>query len=165
MSRRCGPIFRLEKSRDGFSGPLFAELLSNLALAVPSQWRGRCRSCSSGSLIRSAMVSSQTRPPPPDHQDSGLRFLGPLIGSKNPATQGPRRSRLARANHAANPLLGVKQQTTKARDRNKTVQIGVVLDFLVRIPTIVLDRKPGQDNGIGQHVEDDDEVRVDPENH
>jgi hypothetical protein len=40
-----------------------------------------------------------------------------------------------------------------------------VLDFLVRIPTIVLDRKPGQDNGTGQHVEDDDEVRVDPENH
>ena len=43
-------------------------------------------------------------------------------------------------------LLGVKQQTTKAQDRNKTVQIGLVLDFSVRIPTIVLDRKPGQDN-------------------
>jgi hypothetical protein len=163
MSRRCGPIFRLEKSGDGFSGPL----LQDCSVISHSQCRangGEGAVVFVGSMIRSAMVSSQTRPPP-DRQDSGLRFPGPLIGSKTPATQGPRRSRLARANHAANPLLGVKQQTTKARDRNKTVQIGVVLDFLVRIPTIVLDRKPGQDNGIGQHVEDDDEVRVDPENH
>src|SRR6478735_2349616 len=42
--------------------------------------------------------------------------------------------------------LGVKQQTTKAQDRNKTVQIGLALDFSVRILTIVLDRKPGQHN-------------------
>ena len=42
--------------------------------------------------------------------------------------------------------LGVRQQTTKAQDRNKTVQIALALDFSVRIPTIVLDRKPGQDN-------------------
>jgi DNA-binding protein HU-beta len=43
-------------------------------------------------------------------------------------------------------LWGVRQQTTKAQDRNKTVQIGLVLEFSVRIPTIVPDRKPGQDN-------------------
>jgi DNA-binding protein HU-beta len=42
--------------------------------------------------------------------------------------------------------LGVKQQATKAQDRNKTVQIGLALDFSARIPTIVLDRKPGQHN-------------------
>jgi DNA-binding protein HU-beta len=59
---------------------------------------------------------------------------------------GPRRSRLARANRAAYPLLGVQQQTTEAQDRNKTVQTGLVLDFSARIPTIVLNRKPGQDN-------------------
>jgi DNA-binding protein HU-beta len=40
----------------------------------------------------------------------------------------------------------VRQQATKAQDRNKTVQIGLALDFSARIPTIVLDRKPGQDN-------------------
>jgi nucleoid DNA-binding protein len=40
----------------------------------------------------------------------------------------------------------VKQQTAKAQDRNKTVQIGLILDVLVRIATIVLDRKPGQNN-------------------
>jgi nucleoid DNA-binding protein len=45
-----------------------------------------------------------------------------------------------------NRFWGVQQQTTKAQDRNKTVQIGLVLEFSVRIPTIVLDRKPGQDN-------------------
>lgn len=33
------------------------------------------------------------------------------------------------SDHAANPLLGVKQQTTKARDRNKTVQIGGCVRF------------------------------------
>jgi DNA-binding protein HU-beta len=42
--------------------------------------------------------------------------------------------------------LGVQQQRAKAQDRNKAVQIGLVLDFSVRIPTIVFDRKPGQDN-------------------
>jgi hypothetical protein len=39
--------------------------------------------------------------------------------------------------------FGVKQQTAKAQDRNKAVQIGLVLDFSVRNPAIVLDRKPG----------------------
>jgi hypothetical protein len=43
----------------------------------------------------------------------------------------------------------------------KLCRSGVALDFSVRIPNIVLDRKPGT----GQHVEDDDEVRVDPEDH
>jgi DNA-binding protein HU-beta len=86
------------------------------------------------------------RDPRPDHQDSGLRFLGPDRLEK-PSTHGPGDPGPARANHAANPRLGVKQQTTKAQDRNKAVQIGLVLDFSVRIPTIVLDRKAGgQDN-------------------
>src|SRR6476620_2753846 len=89
--------------------------------------------------------SPQTRPRPRPSRPR-LRLLGPLPGSTNPPTHRPRRSRLARANRAANPPLGVKQQTTKAQDRNKTVQIGLALDFSVRIPTIVLDRKPGQHN-------------------
>jgi DNA-binding protein HU-beta len=42
--------------------------------------------------------------------------------------------------------VGVLRQTTDAQDRNKTVQIGLVLDFWVRNPAIVLDRKPGQHN-------------------
>ena len=65
---------------------------------------------------------------------------------ENPATLGPLRSRLARANRAAYPLVGVLRQTTDAQDRNKTVQIGLVLDFSGRNPAIVLDRKPGQHN-------------------
>jgi hypothetical protein len=57
--------------------------------------------------------------------------------------------------------LGVKQQTTKAQDRNKTVQIGVVFRFLGSNS----DYSARSKTGTGQHVEDDDEVRVDPEDH
>jgi DNA-binding protein HU-beta len=81
----------------------------------------------------------------PDRQDSGYAFLGPCwVRKPSPAWAPaiPARTREPRGQSA----FGVKQQTAKAQDRNKAVQIGLVLDFSVRIPAIVLDRKPGQDN-------------------
>jgi|GEM_PF-5330192 len=67
-----------------------------------------------------------------------------------------------RANHAAKfPLFGCEAADDQGARLKKTVQIGGCLRFLGSNSEYSARSK----TGTGQHVEDDDEVRVDPENH
>jgi DNA-binding protein HU-beta len=79
----------------------------------------------------------------PDHQDPGYAVWGPCPVRKTHPRTGPGDpdSHVPTARPTA-----FGGEAADNQGANKTVQIGLVLDFSVRIPAIMLDRKPGQHN-------------------